>query len=96
MLAQIERSQATLRELDAGAHEPKRLAVAQLCHHHAALWQRLAEWLATGVFDDDTERVLAFEDQVAVVSRLWCRSYARWRQRETLAALRSGLGTAVR
>jgi hypothetical protein len=96
MLAQIERWEATLRELDAGASEPKRLAVAQLCHHHAALWQRLAEWLATGVFDDDTERVAAFEDQVAVVSRLWCRSYARWRQRESVAALRSGFASAVR
>jgi tetratricopeptide (TPR) repeat protein len=96
MLAQIERWQVTLRELDAGAREPKRLAVAQLCHHHAALWQRLAEWLATGMFDDDTGRILAFEDQLAVVSRLWCRSYARWRQRETVAALRSGVASTVR
>jgi len=82
MLELLDRWQSTLQQLNADGREPDRIALARLCDYHAALWQRLAEWLATDFFDDDSRSVAAFEAELAATSRLWRRAYPRWRERQ--------------
>lgn len=45
LLADLEHWQAELRAVDAAARTLPPHTVARLCHHHAALWQLLGQWL---------------------------------------------------
>jgi hypothetical protein len=53
VLEQIARSQLALRRLDAAARPASTPALLRLCTYHAALWQRLGQWLEAGESERD-------------------------------------------
>jgi hypothetical protein len=84
-LADIDQWQDELRHLDAQGREPRRFLLAILCDHHAALWQRMAEWVDASVGDDsrskqerkDTDE--AFQDQIRLTDLVWCGAASWWK-----------------
>jgi hypothetical protein len=81
----IDQWQTELRQLDARGREPRRFLLAILCDHHAALWQRVAEWVAASMDDDpkaeqerkDTED--AFQAQIRQTDLVWCGAASWWK-----------------
>jgi len=81
----IDKWQAELRQLDARGREPRRFLLAILCDHHAAMWQRMAEWVTAPPGDDeDAERERtaaedAFQDQIRLTDLVWCGAASWWK-----------------
>jgi hypothetical protein len=74
-LRQMDSWQRRLRQLDAAGREPRRLVLAVLCDHHAALWQRLGEWLESDADPKNDPKERAFSKEVVRTSQLWCPSH---------------------
>jgi hypothetical protein len=64
--------ESRLSQLDAAGREPSRLLLAVLCNDHAALWQRLREWLESDADPDNDPKRDAFCTQVKRTSEFWC------------------------
>jgi hypothetical protein len=79
LLPDIENLQRRLRDLDAHADEPRWAALEDLCCHHAALWQRLGEWLTVGFGDADAAEQEAFCTALRQTEALWRQTYDAWR-----------------
>lgn len=69
----IEGWQSGLRQLDVQGRGPPRPLLAELCDHHAALWQLLGQWLAAGI-DAEADAAAAFRSQLKHTAPLWSRT----------------------
>jgi tetratricopeptide (TPR) repeat protein len=84
-LGDIAEWQTELRKLDAQGREPRRFLLAILCDHHAALWQRMAEWVLAPMGDDREAvkerqtREKAFRDQIDRTDLVWCGAASWWK-----------------
>ncbi|HEX6653555.1 MAG TPA: hypothetical protein VF072_12480 [Thermoleophilaceae bacterium] len=91
-IADIDEWQAELRQLDARGREPRQFLLAILCDHHAALWQRMAEWVTAPVGPDpDAERERkatedAFQDQIRLTDLVWCGAASWWKSPRLIRA----------
>jgi hypothetical protein len=66
-----------LRRLDACAQQPSAHVLAQLCDHHAALWQLLERWLGAPA-GDVGDAALQFRAAVDRLRPLWCGEIERF------------------
>jgi hypothetical protein len=78
LLDELTRWQSTLRFFDATSRAPSRYFLAQLCDHHAAMWQLLERWL-TAEGADSAKAQNLFQDKVIQTRRLWSALLAAWR-----------------
>ena len=77
-IADIEKWQATLRNLDMRGREPRQFLLSILCDNHAALWQLMQEWLAADLATKD-QKAAEFARQMENADKVWCRAAAWWR-----------------
>lgn len=70
---------ATLRLVDAASRAPSRYLLAQLCDHHAGMWQLLEQWLTApydpAAGDDARDR---FHKKVKRTRAVWYGALAGW------------------
>jgi tetratricopeptide (TPR) repeat protein len=87
--------QSTLNERAAIAREPSRWLVAAICDHHAAMWQRLAQWM-----NADADAAGGAEESFRVKAKetreLWCTALSFWRALSHDLFNRARLGLLVR
>jgi hypothetical protein len=69
LLANLEAWQSELQNFDVNGHVPRGLRLAELCDGHAALWQRLGEWVSTDALEAENTRQEAFVTQIACFQR---------------------------
>ncbi len=72
---QLMRLEAELRDRDFWHQRPPRTFLVSVCDVHAALWQRLAEWVSEGEGDDGRR---AFEAALAQARQLSSSSDRAW------------------
>jgi hypothetical protein len=77
LLDDLTRWQATLRYFDATAKTPSQYLLAQLCDHHAAMWQLLEQWLTVPNGSDPAAR-RRFKDKAKDTRRLWYTAQTGW------------------
>jgi hypothetical protein len=79
LIDELSRWHATLRLVDAASRAPSRYLLAQLCDHHAAMWQLLEQWL-TAPYDiaAGTEAMRRFHRKVEQTRAVWYGALAGW------------------
>jgi tetratricopeptide (TPR) repeat protein len=71
--------QTTLRLFDVTSRAPSRYFLAQLCDHHATMWQLLERWLTAEGAKSEADAQKRFRDKVEQTRRLWGDLLAAWR-----------------
>lgn len=79
LIDELNRWHATLRFVDAASRTPSRYLLAQLCDHHAGMWQLLEQWLtapyALAAGEAARQR---FHDKVEQTRAVWYGALAGW------------------
>jgi hypothetical protein len=79
LIDELRQWHATLRFVDAGSRAPSRYLLAQLCDHHAGMWQLLEQWLAASYEGDAGEKASKrFHDKVEKTRAVWYGALAGW------------------
>jgi hypothetical protein len=91
LIDELSRWHATLRFVDAASRAPSRYLLAQLCDHHAGMWQLLEQWL-TAPYDSAAgeQARLRFHYKVEQTRAVWYGALVGWLPyREALEAMGS-------
>jgi hypothetical protein len=84
-VAEIDKWERTLRGLDARGRGPLQFMLAELCDHHAALWQRLREWVVAEEPKRNGRRK-RFEQQLEATKQRCREAENWWHNRDWVAA----------